>query len=783
MADVLLREYLDELQGRIRARHYSDAFALGQHILTYYPKHLETYTLLAQASLETGDLAGATDLFRRVLGADPENVLALVGMALIQESRDHLEEALWYLERAFEVQPSNAEVRREILRLREAYYGAPPMRLELTKGGLARLYARQGQYSHAIAEFNKLLRGNGKRFDLRVALAECLYRAGRNDEAGALAQEILKDAPYALKLNLILGTLFADNGVSEGETYLQRALAVDPENRIARELIGAPSADAPAPRLPSLDSPRADPPVSDSFAPAISAARPFSAQNALTDAEAERAREMFRQLDGEGATFEPDLASRTPELDRTEPAAGSTSELEKDFLGQWEALVQAGTRPAPRKVEPQTSDALPPPSETSQPSSSAISNTPLSDQSAVASSLAPIAANLASQLDTANQPAPTRRTHPAIPKVRPFIRGAAEKIPAWLRLDKDSTPAPSVTESSPVATAPTSSSQPTQPLDDRPAWLVEAEQAREDPLAPQTMIELPNWLQHGDHKATPSIAQEPKPDVSAQAQELPNWLESSEISADVQARAEPSSDSTLPSEAPSTAINLPSWLSEPQPQTKESVDRSAVEAAADVDEQPLDRAEPDQITPPAWLVDRGSTPPDAAKGLEPQGVTNQVSPQLADSELPAWLQETPATAAGISAPDSVATDTPPQPAPTVIETAQAATTPSQAMSESAPPPAASTPARAEERAAVDSQVLLGQARERHANGDVTGALDLYERVMHRRPNYLDEVIADLQLVIQTGATPSSAHRLLGEAYAMAGRFKEALEQYRIAMGK
>ena len=90
---------LNELRGQILAGHYSDAFTLGQHILHYYPKHIETYRLLGEASLETDDVRGATDLFRRVLSADPENIIALGGMALIFEEQGKLDQAMWHLER------------------------------------------------------------------------------------------------------------------------------------------------------------------------------------------------------------------------------------------------------------------------------------------------------------------------------------------------------------------------------------------------------------------------------------------------------------------------------------------------------------------------------------------------------------------------------------------------------------------------------------------------------------------------------------------------------------
>src|SRR5258708_34472640 len=221
MADVLLHDLVEQARAHLRAGSYSDAFALARHILHFYPKHIETYAVLAQVSLATNDLAGANDLLRRVLSADPENIIALSGMGLISEAQDKYDEALWYLERAYEIQPSNDELRSELLRIREMFYGTAPSRVELTSGALARVYARQGQYAQAINEFRRLLRNDSKRFDARVALAEALYRAGRTDEAAQVAQALMTDAPFALKPNLILGALWTENAVPEGQQFLQ----------------------------------------------------------------------------------------------------------------------------------------------------------------------------------------------------------------------------------------------------------------------------------------------------------------------------------------------------------------------------------------------------------------------------------------------------------------------------------------------------------------------------------------------------------------------------------
>ena len=47
-------------------------FALGRHILRYWPRHLDTYTQLGLAALTVGLYADAADLLRRALSADPE---------------------------------------------------------------------------------------------------------------------------------------------------------------------------------------------------------------------------------------------------------------------------------------------------------------------------------------------------------------------------------------------------------------------------------------------------------------------------------------------------------------------------------------------------------------------------------------------------------------------------------------------------------------------------------------------------------------------------------------
>lgn len=686
MADVLLREYIEQLRARIQARQLSDAFALGRHILRYYPKHIETYVTLAQASLEADDLAGATDLFRRVLSADPENVVALAGMALIHETQNRNDEALWYLERAYEMQPTNDDLRRELARVRELYYGANTERLELTSGALARIYARQGQYASAVNEFRRLLRHESQRYDARVALAETLYRAGRADEAAQLAQNIMVDAPYSLKPNLILGVLWTENAVAEGQQYLTRAAALDPEYRVARDLIGARFADAPPPRLPSLQDASAparwqDQPVgvaSDTAAPRPDA----DEQQAITAPDDFEARtraaapvESFSPPSVEIplAVAAEILVTREPEIVATpEPEAVATPEpeiaAEPNISDPTLAEIATAEKQYAAPSRPRSkSDAIP--------------------TDAIAAAAAALATSIAA--DKLKQPAPARRTHPALPKVRPVISGAAEKLPAWLRLGVTPAQASASFETPLTAAERIAPIVTPEALDHSPDWLVQAQAQTQTPDTPNVAADetLPDWL-----RAAP-LAQS-----AAQSEIAP-------LSAETAAQAE-----------------LPEWLREPsQPQT------SPVSAK----------------TPAA--------PP---------------SPPRAETSPPSVASSSPSSAA----PIAVDASTEPEP-PTARKEPVARAEP--VVSERITP--AEKP--------LDARALIELARDKQSNGDLKGALDSYERAMHRRPNHLDEIIGDLQTLLQHPDTPPPAHRLLGDAYAMAGRYKESLEQYQLAMGK
>ena len=238
--NTTLRALVNQADRLVRYEAYEEALALCHAILRRYPRYAHCYRILGQAYLGLGEHEEAANLFRRALGVDAEDPIAYAGLGLIFASRGLLEEAIWQLERAFELAPGNDELRRELARLYQEC--GWPEQVRLTRGALARLYARGGLWNKAIGELRDLLAREPYRLDLWVTLARTLWRAGRREEAAATAQSILDQAPNCLVARLILGTYWCQEGrEEEGRVLLHGAQELDPENREATRLLGAQS--------------------------------------------------------------------------------------------------------------------------------------------------------------------------------------------------------------------------------------------------------------------------------------------------------------------------------------------------------------------------------------------------------------------------------------------------------------------------------------------------------------------------------------------------------------
>jgi tetratricopeptide (TPR) repeat protein len=241
MTEISLQEYIERVEDAIEQGRYGEAVAHGRYILEQYPKHVATYQLLGKAMLEANQVEDAEDMFLRVLSADPEDMVAWIGMSEVHSQHGELDAATWYLERAFELAADNEIVEEALRHLYAQRDGVEPQRAQLTHGALARLYLKGDLLSRAISEFRTLVAQHPERVDLLVALGEALWRNEQRLEASEVCQQVLDVLPYCLKANLILGEIWTSSGQEEGEAYLRRAETLDPENRRAQQLFGATS--------------------------------------------------------------------------------------------------------------------------------------------------------------------------------------------------------------------------------------------------------------------------------------------------------------------------------------------------------------------------------------------------------------------------------------------------------------------------------------------------------------------------------------------------------------
>jgi tetratricopeptide (TPR) repeat protein len=228
MAKVSLRAYNREIETMIDSGHLDEAIAHCKHILKTFPKHLDTYRLLGKAYLEYKRYPEAVDVFSRVLVVSPSDFVSQVGMSIIRDEENKLDDAIWHMERAFETQPSNAAIQSELQRLYGRRDGVQLPRIRMTRGALAYMYVQGELYPQAISEIKSVLNEDPGRNDMQVLLARAYYRSGLKNDAAEAASSVLRGNPYSLDANRVLVDILGTDHPESVQAYRQRVVELDP---------------------------------------------------------------------------------------------------------------------------------------------------------------------------------------------------------------------------------------------------------------------------------------------------------------------------------------------------------------------------------------------------------------------------------------------------------------------------------------------------------------------------------------------------------------------------
>ena len=522
MAKISLRMYNREIEGMIEQQRLEEAIAHCRHILTSYPKHLETYRLLGKAYLEAKRYDQAVDIFQRVLVAAPDDFVSHVGMSIISDDKGKLDDAVWHMERAFEVQPSNAAIQGELQRLFGRRDGFEPPKIRLTRGALAHMYVQGELYNQAISEIRLVLSNDPKRTDMQTLLARAYFRNGQKAEATETCTELLSRFAYCLDANRLMAEILPGTQHPEAaQEYRQRVVELDPyaafvqdslfhsetvaDNLVSLERleytgetgemppalgIGLESdsgmmgrATSAAPQLPRAAGPASGLPgwlsgVAEESASQGAAVTPSPNKDDLPG---------FLRDAGWGASSETAVpeAPSFEQPSQAEPPEGGAVEGD---LPEWvKALAPADSSAGPSEAIPPSaeSSALPPQSSTFD------------------SSLAGDTPDWLRSLDTmeSSEQAPAASESPA---PGPELSALPADVPDWLR---DMGPAPS--ESAPAEPAP----------EETPDWLKDlAGRELDEPAAPPKAAAESDWLGGIQAEQAVPAATEPA------AEESPDWL-------------------------------------------------------------------------------------------------------------------------------------------------------------------------------------------------------------------------------------------------------------------
>jgi tetratricopeptide (TPR) repeat protein len=235
MAQIMLRDYLQQAEDALSTGRIDDALAHCQHILTHFPGSLEVQRLLGEIYLAQGHLEDAQQTFDWVLTSDPENVVAYCDRALISERKSDFDTALDCYQQAYELSPGNRQIRQEFNSL-SAKVGQPDFMF--SRAGLARLYMRGDLLTQAIQEWEVVLTATPERLDARIGLLETYWREEQFDRVEQLAKQILDENPSCLKALLLLAHTTAPRNLEQARELIKKVDALDPELVMAHDLFG-----------------------------------------------------------------------------------------------------------------------------------------------------------------------------------------------------------------------------------------------------------------------------------------------------------------------------------------------------------------------------------------------------------------------------------------------------------------------------------------------------------------------------------------------------------------
>jgi tetratricopeptide (TPR) repeat protein len=236
----------------IKATEYEAAGEIYQSIVLANPKDVESQIALALVHLQLQRDEKAEDIFKQLLDQPEWKDQASFYLGKIEEKRGHTQKALAWFEKVTEgplvfesaisavsllVKDKRFDEADSQLNLLSSQFPKQKPRIILMRAGL---YGQQGQYEKAFNLLTEALVDRPDQKDLLYARALMAERINKPDVLEADLKKILAKYPDDAEALNALGYSLLDNAnrYAEAETYLQRALKLQPNEAVIMDSFG-----------------------------------------------------------------------------------------------------------------------------------------------------------------------------------------------------------------------------------------------------------------------------------------------------------------------------------------------------------------------------------------------------------------------------------------------------------------------------------------------------------------------------------------------------------------
>ena len=213
----------------VLARQFAEAADLARAVLADAPNCLAALRVLAWAQLSLGD-EGAMETFGVCARLDPEDPLAEIGRGIGLERVGRTDEAVRAFVRAWELEPLDQQIRREVVRL------GGDLPDSFLADGIQALHA--GQPDAATGSLRQAAAADPQDAAALLALATALWRLGGKQQAYNLATTVLASNPQCVKAILYVLAVEAESGRQlRTRELIARAEQVDPGLDLFAEVV------------------------------------------------------------------------------------------------------------------------------------------------------------------------------------------------------------------------------------------------------------------------------------------------------------------------------------------------------------------------------------------------------------------------------------------------------------------------------------------------------------------------------------------------------------------